>query len=162
MVFHKFGSQPYNSKANGVVERGHFIIREAIVKSCEKKVSQWPDKVQLAFFADRVTITRSTGFSPFYLLHGVDPVLPFDLSEATFLVQGFQDGMATADLLALRIRQLEKHQEDLQMVAQRLANTRLHSKEHFEKRFARRITNRCISSWRLGTHTKLGSREGIG
>ncbi len=98
----------YNSKANGVVERGHFIIREAIVKTCNGKVSQWPDKVQLAFFTDRVTISRSTGYSPFYLLHGSDPVLPFDLTEATFLVVGFQDQMEDSDLLALRIRQLEK------------------------------------------------------
>ncbi len=132
----------YNSKANGVVERGHFIIREAIVKTCNGKVSQWPDKVQLAFFTDRVTISRSTGYSPFYLLHGSDPVLPFDLTEATFLVVGFQDQMEDSDLLALRIRQLEKRDQDLQSAAQRLTQSRMRSKEQFEKRYAKRITHR--------------------
>ena len=47
---------PYNHHANGVVERGHFILRESIIKSCKSKITDWPDKVQEAVFADRVTI----------------------------------------------------------------------------------------------------------
>src|SRR5579871_458017 len=82
----------YNSKAAGVVERGHFIIREAKVKSCEGNINQWPSKVHHAFFADKCIVRKSTGFSPYYLLHGVDPVLPFDFTEATFQVQGFYSG----------------------------------------------------------------------
>ena len=76
----------YNSRANGVVERGHYIIREAIVKSCQGKIKDWPNKVPLAFFADKITTSCVTGFSPYYLLHGVHPVLPIDLFEAIFLV----------------------------------------------------------------------------
>src|SRR5882724_9389861 len=30
---------PYNSQANGVVERGHFTIREGLVKACEGKIN---------------------------------------------------------------------------------------------------------------------------
>jgi hypothetical protein len=131
---------PYNSKAAGVVERGHFIIREAIVKSCEGNISQWPSKVHHAFFADKCVTRKSTGFSPYYLLYGVDPVLPFDFTEATFLVQGFYSGMSTVELLALRIRQLEKRTEDINQAAATLRQTRLHSKEQFEKRYKKRIS----------------------
>jgi len=95
---------PYNSQANRVVEHGHFNIREAIVKSCGKHVSRWPEKVPQALFAENITTSRATGFSPFYLLHGVHPVLPFDLSEATFLVEGFHQNMNPIDFLTLRIR----------------------------------------------------------
>ncbi|EGO21542.1 hypothetical protein SERLADRAFT_336556, partial [Serpula lacrymans var. lacrymans S7.9] len=130
---------PYNSKANGVVERGHFVIREALVKSCEGNVDLWPTKVHHAFFADKVTTRCSTGFSPFYLLHRVDPVLPFDLTEATFLVHGFHTAMSTEDLIALRIRQLEKRQDDLQQAALTIRKTRLRSKAQFEKLYARRM-----------------------
>ena len=129
----------YNSKANGVVERGHFIIREAILKSCKHDIKEWPNHVHHAFFADKVTVRRATNFSPFYLLHGVDPVLPFDLSEASFLVDGFTKNMATEDLLALRIRQLEKRPEDVEAAANTLKKNRLKSKEQFEKRFLRRL-----------------------
>ena len=43
---------PYNHHANGVVECGHFILREAIVKSCKDKISDWPTKVPEIVFAD--------------------------------------------------------------------------------------------------------------
>ena len=46
---------PYNSQANGVVERGHFTIREAILKAVEGKIQDWPKYVPHAFFTDKVT-----------------------------------------------------------------------------------------------------------
>ena len=140
---------PYNSKANGVVERGHFIIREAIIKSCRGNISKWPEKVHAAFFADRVTTSRSTGFSPFYLLHGVHPVLPLDLTEVTFMVQGFYANMKLEELLALRIRQLEKHEEDIEQAAAELVRRRFKSKEDFEKRYHFRLRNQVFNPGQL-------------
>lgn len=131
----------YNSQANGVVERGHFIIREAIIKACEGNTNKWPDYVPHAFFADRVTIRRQTGYSPFYLLHGIQPVLPFDLIEASFLISGWKSNMPTSDLLALRIRQLEKKPEDIRQAALTLRKHRFASKEQFERRFKTRLTH---------------------
>ena len=117
----------YNSKANGVVERGHFIIRESILKACEGHVEKWPDYVHHAFFTDRITISQSTGFSPYYLLYGVEPILPFDLAEMTLLVDGFHAGRTTTELLALRIRQLRKKPEDIAKAAALLKKTRFRS-----------------------------------
>ena len=130
---------PYNSKANGVVERGHFTIHESIMKACQDNPTKWPEYVHYAFFADKVTISRSTGFSPYFLLYGAEPALPLDLTEATFLVEGFKSGMSTADLLALRIKQLQKKPEDIEAAAAKLAGTRLKSKEQFESRYRHRL-----------------------
>ncbi|GJE99479.1 polyprotein [Phanerochaete sordida] len=139
---------PYNSKANGVVERRHFIIRESIIKACEGNTAKWPDFVHHAFFADRITIRRATGFSPYQLLYGTDPVLPFDLSEASFLIDGFTRNMSTTDLLAARIRQLEKRPQDIARAAATLKASRIRSKEVFERRFASRLVS---SSYAPGT-----------
>lgn len=132
---------PYNSKANGVVERRHFIIREAIVKACEGDISHWPRYVHHAFFADRVTIRRATGMSPFFLLYGVQPVLPFDLTEASLLINNFTTHMSPEDLLAARILQLEKRPQDLARAAETLRLNRLKSKAQFERRFLTRLVN---------------------
>jgi hypothetical protein len=129
----------YNSQANGVVERGHFVIREALVKACEGDLTRWPKLLSHAVFADRITVRRATGLSPFYLLHGIHPVLPFDLTESTFLVRGFKTGMSSEELLTLRIRQLEKRPSDIRKAAELLAQSRYLSKQNFEQRFARRI-----------------------
>jgi hypothetical protein len=130
---------PYNKHANGVVERGHFTMREALVKACGGKISQWPTLLPAAVFADRVTVSSVTGYSPFELLHATQPILPFDLAEATFLVEGFYSGMSTAELLAMRIRQLKMHPQDIEHAATTLKKARFASKAQFEKRFKRRL-----------------------
>ncbi|KAL1689783.1 hypothetical protein GGG16DRAFT_39359, partial [Schizophyllum commune] len=114
-------------------------LREAIAKACVNEPTDWPAKLPLAVFADRITVSRLTGFSPFQLLHGTDPILPMDLAEASFMVQGFKLGMDTADLLALRIRQLARHQDDIQRASHALSRARFKSKGQFEKQFQKRM-----------------------
>jgi hypothetical protein len=132
----------YNKQAQGQVERGHFTLREAMVTACNGRIKQWLKKLALALFADKITVSRVTGFSPYQLLHGTDPILPFDLAEATFSVDGFYDGMTTAELLAQRIRQLERRPKDIQQAAETLKKSRFASKEQFEKRFRKRLQKR--------------------
>ena len=55
----------------------------------------------------------------------MDPVLPFNLTETTFFVQGFNSGMSSEELLSLRIRQLEKHQDDIDQAADMTRKSRL-------------------------------------
>lgn len=129
----------YNKRANGVVEQGHFVLREALVKECDGDLTRWPYLLPHAAFTDRITVSRVTGVSPFYALHGVEPVLPLDLTEATFMVEGFKQGMSSVDLFVLRMRQLEKHPEELARASQKLIEHRLQSKEYFERRFHKRL-----------------------
>jgi hypothetical protein len=133
---------PYNHHANGVVERGHFIIREALIKTCKDKLSDWPRRLPEIMFADRITVSRVTGFSPFQLLHATDPILPLDIAEATFLVEEFQSGISTAELLQLRARQLAKHPEDVKRASDTLHKARFASKQQFEQRFHKRLTQK--------------------
>ena len=130
---------PYNSQANGVVERGHYNIREALVKLCENDLSLWPLLVPAVCYADAITIRRATGFSPFYLLHGVHPFLPCDLADATFMVTEFKPGMTDDELLMARTRQILRMPEDVAKARQILKQSRIRSKEAYESKFARRL-----------------------
>ena len=130
---------PYNSQANGVVERGHYNIREALVKLCGKDLSQWPLLVPTVCYADSITIRRATGFSPYYLLHGVHPFLPCDLADATFMVTEFKPGMTDEELLVARTRQILRMPEDVTRARQILKHSRIRSKEAYESKFARRL-----------------------
>jgi hypothetical protein len=127
---------PYNSQANGVVERGHYNIREALVKLCKNNISQWPLMVPAACFTDRITIRRATGFSPFYLLHGVHPFLPCDLTDATLIVTDFKTGMTDEELIIARTRQLLRLPADVERAQRYLHKNRLRSKEAFEAKYA--------------------------
>jgi hypothetical protein len=135
---HRIRISPYNSQANGVVERGHFTIREALIRMCGDKISKWPSLLPAAIYADRITARRATGFSPYYLLHGVHPLLPCDLAEATFMVQ-CDDHMTDEELLVARIRQIVKMPEDVAQARRTLSQSRFKSSEKFEAKFGRRI-----------------------
>ena len=55
------------------------------------------------------------------------------------MLDGYQANMSTVDLLALRIRQLEKYPKDVALAIERLAQSRFQSKERFIKEFGYRI-----------------------
>ena len=46
----------YNSHVNGLVERSHFEVREAIFKACDGDESKWSNTAYSVFWAERVTI----------------------------------------------------------------------------------------------------------
>jgi hypothetical protein len=146
---HQIKISPYNSQANGVVERGHFNIREALVKMCGGDISKWPSLLPAALYADRITVRRATGFSPYYLLHGVHPLLPCDLAEATFMVPKFKDRMTDIDLLIARIRQIAKMPDDLARARKTLENSRFRSKAAFETKFGRRLQRTSFKAGEL-------------
>lgn len=146
---HQIKISPYNSQANGVVERGHFNIREALVKMSGGDISKWPLLLPAALFADRITTRRATGFSPYYLLHGVHPLLPCDLAEATFMVPRFKEHMTDVDLLIARTRQIAKMPEDLARAKDTLQKSRFRSKEAFEAKFGRRIHRTSFTAGEL-------------
>ena len=130
---------PYNSQANGVVERGHYNIREALVKLSKNDISQWPLMVQAACFTDHITIRRATGFSPFFLLHGVHPFLLCDLADATFMVTDFCLGMTDEELITARTRQLLRLPQDIEKAKQTLYQSRIRSKKAFETKYTRHL-----------------------
>ena len=58
-------------------------------------------------------IQSATVISPYYIVHGVEPVLPFDLAKATYMSPALGDGVLTTGLLAIRAKALLKWDKDL-------------------------------------------------
>jgi hypothetical protein len=98
----------YNSQANGVVERSHCTICNSLVKACNSDITQWLKIAPHVFWADCVTTQKSTGYSPFYLAHGVEPLLPLDIVKATFMLPDLSALISTSDLISSRAHQLLK------------------------------------------------------
>jgi hypothetical protein len=98
----------YNLHANSIVEQQHRSIRDSLVKACNGDTSRWPAVAPFIFWADRATICKATGFSPFYMAHGVKPILPFNITLATFLVPNLVKPLTTNKLIATHTQKLEK------------------------------------------------------
>lgn len=130
---------PYNSRAQGPIERRHFDVREALIKAADGDESRWPDVAPSVFWAERVTIQKSTGYSPYYLAHGVEPLFPFDLAEATYLAPKIAGSVSTEDLIAQRAIMLQKRPQDLLRVRAQVLKARWESVKQLEKSFKGRI-----------------------
>src|SRR5271154_1589277 len=130
---HNIRISPYNSRANGVIERAHRDFREALIKSVDGNESRWPPAIPTTLWAERVTIKRYTKMSPYFIAHRIEPLFPFDLAEATHLVPPQGERLSTSDLLAIRSRQLQKREEDLAQICARVWEARQQSVADFIK-----------------------------
>ena len=123
---HHIKISPYNSQANGLVKWKHFDIHKSLMKACDNDKTKWVAMAPMVFWADQVTICRSTGYSPFFIAHGVEAVLPFDIAEATYLLPPVEVPTSTESLIACHTLQLLKRPEDLRDMADRVQIGRAH------------------------------------
>ena len=131
----------YNSQANGIVKRQHHTIHDTILKACKGNYSCWPMFAPFAFWADCATTHKSTGFSPYYMVHGVKPILPFDLVMAIFLVPDLTTLLSTEDLLIAHAHQLQKHLANLAAIHNCITTSHFASARRFKKQHANMIHN---------------------
>ncbi|XGW09034.1 hypothetical protein V3C99_011385 [Haemonchus contortus] len=65
----------YNSRENGVSERAIGTIQRMLKKKVEEP-DKWDMMLPHVVYAYNVTPHEATGESPFFILHGIDPVIP--------------------------------------------------------------------------------------
>jgi hypothetical protein len=103
----------YNSRANGIVERSHFDVQQALFKASDGVESKWSQAAQSVFWSEWVTPRKRMECSPYFAATGTHPLLPFDIVEANYLGPPPESLLSTTDLIARRAIALQKRQEDL-------------------------------------------------
>jgi hypothetical protein len=123
----------YNSRANGIVERSHFDVQQALYKAADGDASKWSTIAYSVFWADRVTVRKRMGCSPYFAVTGTHPILPFDITEATYLLPPPRSILSTTDLIARRAVALQKRQQHLTKLHSDVLAARLSAAVKFEK-----------------------------
>jgi len=93
------------------------------------------------FWAERVSIQKFSGYSPYFLAHGTEPLFPFDLFKATYLALVLTEPISSTNLIAYHARQLQKCPEDLAEAKWILLKACWESVHHFEEAHKNRIKN---------------------
>jgi hypothetical protein len=101
----------YNSKANGKIERPHWDVRQMLYKATGGNPSKWYWFFYHVMWSDRVSVRKTYGCSPFFMVTGAHPILPLDIQEATWLVELPGRTLTTAELIGYRARALAKHRQ---------------------------------------------------
>jgi len=123
----------YNSRANGIVERSHFDVRQALYKSVDGVQSQWSKGAYSVFWADRVTVRRRMGCSPYFAVTGTHPILPLDIAEATYLIPPPDSPLSTTDLIVSRALALQKRKAHLSTLHSKVMAARVQAAVRFER-----------------------------
>jgi hypothetical protein len=127
-------ASPYHPQTNGLVERGHDPVVNALSKYCQSNIDEWPRYLPLALWADRVSVRRSTGYSAFELVYGRDCLLPVEFSVDSWCVVDWEDEVQTReDLLMARMRQLDERTLSEIRAAENLRDNRLGNKAYFDR-----------------------------
>jgi hypothetical protein len=127
-------STAYHPEGNAPVERAHPPLVDAVFKTCGDAKGAWPKYLNSALFAVRVTTSRSTGYSPYYLLYGTHPVFSFDAEEITWQTLDWHTVRSHIELLSLRILQIQRRDPELKLAQEKLRQTRRRAIEDFNKR----------------------------
>jgi hypothetical protein len=129
----------YNSRANGLVERSHFDVRQALYKAVDGVQSLWSKAVYSVFWADRITVRRRMGCSPYFAATGTHPILPLDIAEATYLLPPPAEPLSTTDLIAARAIALQKRKSHLSTLHSKVMTARVQAAIRFEREHAATI-----------------------
>jgi hypothetical protein len=123
----------YNPAANGMVERGHKPIVDALAKMTDGGLGNWVRNLSSVLFADRTSTHQPTGKTPFRVVYGREAILPIELKFRTWRILEWEKVRDRAELLALRTRQLMGRDEDLEEVRLRKQRKRMEGKDSFDR-----------------------------
>jgi hypothetical protein len=122
----------YNSRANGLVERSHFDVRQSLYKAVDGIESKWSLGTHSVFWAERVTVRRRMGCSPYFAATGSHPLLPLDIAEATYLLPPPDSILSSTDLITRRAIALQKRSTDLEQLYSKVYTARIEAAKRFE------------------------------
>ena len=80
---------------------------------CSKLSTVRPQGFYSALWSEWVTTTHTLGCSPYFTVHGVHPILSFNINKATYLVPLPNAVLSNEDLLTRQGKEFLKHQPDL-------------------------------------------------
>ena len=119
----------YRPQTNGMVERFNRTLGECIAKLTSNEEKEWDEFVEATLFAYRTKKHKTTGYTPFYLMHGRQAVLPIDLK-----IPGYDDSDNISNPLMDRLYHLiEQVENDRQQVIHRVTQKQEKQKEQYDQ-----------------------------
>jgi hypothetical protein len=104
-----------------------------LYKACGGDISKWWWFLPHVLWADRISIRKRLGCSPFFMVTGAHPTLPLDVTEATWLVE-LPDRVLTDDeLIGYRARALAKHKTHVDEMRARVSRDKVKRLLKYEK-----------------------------
>jgi transposase InsO family protein len=102
---------PYNPKANGLTERANGIMVNILNKIISVHKTDWDIKLQSAIWAYRTDEKITTKRTPFYLVYGMDSIMPVEFEVPTYQTST-AERLSPESIPSPRLQEIEKLEED--------------------------------------------------
>ena len=119
----------------------HFDICQVLFKSCNSDQSEWHLVVTSVMWADCVTVCQCMGCSPYFAVTGTHPLLPLDITEATYLLSPPNAPLSITNLIATWAVALQKQHLHLTKLTSNIYSTYIKAMICFEQVHTSTITN---------------------
>ena len=124
---------PYNSRANGSIERPHWDIRQMLYKATDGVIARWFWFLHHVLWADRISCRKRLGHSPFFMVTAAHPVIPLDVVEATWLVKLPGRVLTDEEVVGFRAQALAKHAALIDAMRERVSKAKIARLLQYEK-----------------------------
>jgi hypothetical protein len=88
----------YNSHTNSIVEQTHFDVQQLLFKAINRDQAKWSTSAHSVFWAEHITVWECMGCLPYFTVTGSHPLIPLNISEATYLQPPPDAILLTTDL----------------------------------------------------------------
>jgi len=130
---------PYNSQANGIVKRPHWDLRQMLYKATKGDVRKWAWYLHHVIWADRITVRKGTGCSPYFMVTGAHPTIPLDIIEATWLVKYPERMLSREELIGLQAMALAKHVAHVEEMREKVTKEKIRRTLQLERDLQHKI-----------------------
>ncbi len=128
----KMITSDYHSQINEMIERDHKSLSDALSKMSNDELESWMNNLHVVLWADRFTVKSIIDLTSFYLQCDSESVLSIELEISIWRVLSWQEIHTIEELLAMRARQLQKRNENMNEARDLLKRMRKQRKEYFD------------------------------
>ncbi|XP_068215900.1 uncharacterized protein [Palaemon carinicauda] len=119
----------YHPESQGILERFHSTLKNALTKYCLDHVEEWDKDLPLLLFALRSAPSESLGFSPFQMVYGHNVRGPLDL-----LREHWEGGSGKMNSLDYILSFKEKLRSIWQWAQNNLSTSQAKMKTHYDRK----------------------------
>jgi hypothetical protein len=145
MGIHLVHSTPYYPQGKGLDESSNKSLIKITRKLLEENKKSWDSKLKFSLWAERVTIKKSIGTSPFKLVYGTDAIFPIQLVLP--VAKFFQGEQAEQNDMVRRMLDLVELQQTREQLVDRSEAHQIQIKRTFDRKAKMDIFQ--ISDWVL-------------
>jgi len=130
---------PYNSQANGIVERLHWDLRQMLYKATKGDVRKWAWYLHHVMWADRITVRKGTGCSLYFMVTGAHSTIPLNIIETTWLVKYPERMLSREELIGLQAMALAKHIAHVKEIREKVTKEKIRRTLQLERDLQHKI-----------------------